>query len=139
MKNITPSIITDDKAVLRVLIVEDCETDYLILLRHLQKNLPGAMYHRAEHRAQLISALALQWDFIITDYHLLDIEGAELLTVITAASGNTPCILLSGSIAELDKTKTPDTICAKLEKGDFMGLRDVLHKLMSSMGKALNK
>ena len=131
MDSITP--INNSGKPLRGLIIEDNDTDYLLLERHLQKMLPTISCVRAENRAQVTAALTQPIDLIVTDYHLLDIEGNELLTTITGAQGNTPCILLSGSLYELDQVAAPHNVTAKLEKGDIPALRSALERIVKNI------
>jgi len=118
---------------LQGLIIEDNDTDYLLLERHLQKMLPGITCVRAENRTQVLSELQSPVDLIVTDYHLLDIEGNELLSAIASAQGNTPCILLSGSLEELDKVTAPKNVAAKLEKGDISALRLAIENIVKNL------
>jgi CheY-like chemotaxis protein len=115
-----------DKRAPNVLIVEDNDSDYLLLERHIKKLLASTRCQRAENRAQLQAALTETWDLVVTDFHLPDIEGDELLATIAAAQRHTPCLLLSGSTNELDNIVAPQNVFGKLEKGDFAALRDAL-------------
>lgn len=115
------------------LIIEDNDTDYLLLERHLQKMLPSFSCVRAENRAQVSAALTQPLDLIVTDYHLLDIEGNELLSAIAGAQAKTPCILLSGSLYELDKVAAPGNVIAKIEKGDIPALRSAVERLVKNL------
>lgn len=110
----------------RVLVAEDHDTDFLLLNRHIKKQWPGCESARAGSRAELVVALAQSWDLIITDYHLLDIQEQELLALIAAAQPQTRCILWSGSMYELVDTDLPSNIVCKLEKGDYVGLKQAL-------------
>jgi hypothetical protein len=67
-----------------------------------------------------------QWDLIITDYHLLDIQESELLAMIAASQPQTRCILWSGSMYELVDIDLPSNVMCKLEKGDYAGLNQAL-------------
>lgn len=111
---------------LRVLIVEDTDTDYLLLERKVQQLLSPTTYARAANRSELTDLLRRPWDLIVSDYHLPDIEGEALLTLIEDSHLNTPCILLSGSIDSLVALDLPDNVFARIEKGNSAALRAAL-------------
>lgn len=106
----------------RVLIIEDNETDCLLLQRFLAKRWANCEIDVADRRAQLDTTLMQDWDLIISDYHLLDIEGDELLQRIQATQPATPCLLMSGSLYEIRNIPVPENVFAKLEKGDYDAL-----------------
>ncbi len=108
---------------LHLLIVEDSDTDYLLLERQLQKLLPSAECKRAANRRELLEMLQSPWDVIISDYHLPDIEGEDLLRLIAQSHFDTPCLLLSGSIESVTSLDTPAHVQARLQKGDNAALR----------------
>lgn len=111
---------------LRVLIVEDSDTDYLLLERQLQKLLEPMICARAANRRELIEMLRQTWNIIISDYHLPDIEGEGLLALIAQSHHDTPCLLLSGSIDSMVPITMPANVVARLEKGDSAALRAAL-------------
>lgn len=115
-----------DTAALRILMIEDNDTDYLLLHRYIRKTWPAAICGRAARRAEVIDTLTQHWNLIITDYHLIDIEGSELLGTIAAKHPNTPCVILSGSILELREIDAPPNVFSRLEKGDYAGLSAAL-------------
>lgn len=114
---------------MRILIAEDNDTDALLLQRHLRKLWPHCEWLCAARRSELEPALAQRWDLIISDYHLLDIEGDELLARLAATQAETPCMLLSGSLYEIRDIDVPHNIFAKLEKGDYTALDAALATL----------
>jgi len=111
---------------LNVLIIEDNDTDYLLMQRYIGKLWPASVCVRAATRAEVVAVLLLQWDLIITDYHLIDIEGDELISTISEKQSLTPCLILSGSIDELRQIDLPANIFCRLEKGDYSGLMAAL-------------
>lgn len=111
---------------LRILIVEDTDTDYLLLERKVQKLLNPKTCARAANRGELTERLLRSWDLIISDYHLQDIEGEALVALIEQSHRHTPCILLSGSIDSLVTLNLPDNVFARIEKGDAVALREAL-------------
>lgn len=111
---------------LRVLIAEDNDSDYLLLLRRVQKILPVFTCRRAVCRSELMAELVHGWDLIITDLHLMDIEADELLAAIAAAQPVTPCLVITGSLPEQDQVVVTGTVFRILEKGDHAGLQAAL-------------
>ncbi len=111
---------------LNILIVEDNETDYLLLLRQVKLALIDVTCARAENRAELQQALTQDWHLIITDFHLPDIEENELLNTIAAAHAETPCIVLSGSVTNLQNIPMPANVFDCIEKGNHQALHTAL-------------
>jgi CheY-like chemotaxis protein len=106
-----------------ILVVEDNDTDFLLLQRQLLKLLPSSTCKRAINRSELIELLQHPYDLIVSDYHLPDIEGENLLLLIAQSHFNTPCLLLSGSIESVTSLDTPAHVQARLQKGDTAALR----------------
>ena len=125
--------------IIQLLLVEDSDTDFLLLERQMQKMLAPIQITRAANRAELTVALQHDYDLIITDFHLPDIEGEGLLATIAAAHHQTPCLLLSGSSAEFDSIQAPPTVFAKLEKGNNSAFRAAIQKACLAIGIALNE
>lgn len=116
-----------DRSAPAILIAEDNEADYLLLLRQVTRIFSSARCSRVAARAELVAALARQWDLIITDYHLSDIEEKELLDIIALSQPGTPCLVLSGSTYELRDIAVPENVFRILEKGDHSGLKTALN------------
>lgn len=110
----------------RILIIEDNETDYLLLLRTVKKVLADVDCAHAGNRAELQRALTANWDLILTDFHLPDIEENELLDTIAAAQPKTPCIVLSGSADRLADIAMPGNVVHRIEKGNQPALHVAL-------------
>jgi CheY-like chemotaxis protein len=115
--------------VVRMLVIEDSDTDFLLVKRQLIRQVPEGQISRASNRSEFMTALTQRWDVIVSDYHLTDIEGAELLALIAAAQPATPCLLVSGSIREWRDIALPEN-CVALEKGDHAGLRIMLQQIL---------
>lgn len=118
---------------IRMLIVEDCDTDYILLEHQLQKLSLLVECKRAANRRELIELLPSRWDLIISDYHLTDIEGEELLLLIAQSHGNTPCLLLSGSIEGATPSDALAHVYARLQKGDRAALRAAVLAIVQSL------
>lgn len=127
-----------DRAALRLLLIEDSDTDFLLLERKMLKSFAPAHITRAANGTELADALKYNYDLIISDFHLPGAEGEALLMTIANAHPATPCILMSGSSYELSSVWTPASVIAKLEKGDTTALRAALEKACLMMGVSLN-
>ena len=69
---------------LNVLIVEDSEDDFLLLLRELRKGGYEPAFERVETAAEMQSALSKQaWDIIISDYKMPNFSGSVSYTHLT--------------------------------------------------------
>ncbi|MEI8244716.1 MAG: response regulator [Lentisphaerota bacterium] len=67
-------------AILRVLLVEDCESDAGLIIRQLEKSGYAITAKRVETAVQLTSALEDgQWDIVIADYQLPQFSASEAL------------------------------------------------------------
>jgi two-component system, cell cycle sensor histidine kinase and response regulator CckA len=86
---------------LKVLIVEDSEDDFLLLLRELRRGGYEPAFERVETPADMKSALNKQsWDIIISDYKMPNFSGLHALKLLKDARVDLPFILVSGTIGE---------------------------------------
>jgi CheY-like chemotaxis protein len=127
-----------DREALKLLLIEDSDTDYLLMERITRKMLSPVDIVRAANGAEIIEALRHHCDLIISDFHLPGAEGEALIKMISDAQSETPCIMLSGSSYELSSIWTPPSVIAKLEKGDNIALRAALQKACLLIGIPLS-
>ena len=86
---------------LRVLIVEDSESDALLLLRALRQSGYEPASRRVESAAALTASLQEQeWDVVLSDFRLPQFNGLEALKLVQASGRDVPFILVSGVIGE---------------------------------------
>ncbi len=86
---------------LRLLLIEDSESDAFLVIRHLEKGGYAVMPERIETAEQLESALQEQgWDIIISDYQLPGFDAPAALALFTAKGADIPFIVVSGTIGE---------------------------------------
>ena len=86
---------------IRLLQVEDDETDSLLVLRQLKKEGFDVDYVRVKTRPDLEAELDKGgWDIVISDYSMPGFSGLEALRVFKARNLDIPFILVSGTVGE---------------------------------------
>jgi signal transduction histidine kinase len=88
-------------AVLRVLIVEDLDSDAQLILRELRHHGYDIDYERVETRPAMEQALARQaWDIILSDYSLPHFNAMQALATLKESGLDIPFLVISGTIDE---------------------------------------
>ncbi len=86
---------------IRVLLVEDSESDAALVVRHLEKAGFEVRWQRAETASAMRGALGSGgWDVVISDYTLPEFEAWDALDVLREAGADIPFIVVSGKIGE---------------------------------------
>jgi PAS domain S-box-containing protein/putative nucleotidyltransferase with HDIG domain len=86
---------------LRVLIVEDSESDAGLIVRQLQGGNYNLVYERVEIAEEMRAALVQSdWDIVIADYHLPRFSAPAALETLKESGRDVPCIIVSGTIGE---------------------------------------
>jgi signal transduction histidine kinase len=86
---------------IKLLQVEDDETDSLLVLRQLKKEGFDVDYVRVKTRPDLEAELDKGgWDIVISDYSMPGFSGLEALRVFKARNLDIPFILVSGTVGE---------------------------------------
>lgn len=86
---------------LAVLIVEDSESDALLIVRLLKKAGYAVIFERVETAHQMCSALEERtWDIVISDFSLPQFDGCAALELLKEKQADIPFILVSGAIGE---------------------------------------
>jgi PAS domain S-box-containing protein len=82
---------------LRLVVVEDSDDDFTILIRELRRGgyEPDAL--RVASAGELEAALAKPWDLAITDWMLPGFSGLAALLMIAQREIDLPCIVISGT------------------------------------------
>ncbi len=88
---------TDLPKSLRLLVVEDADDDYLILLREVRRGGYDVTAERVTTASELIAALARPWDLLITDWMLPGFGGLQAIEIAVARHEGLPCIVISGT------------------------------------------
>ena len=87
--------------VLRVLQVEDSESDAELIVRLLRKGGYDVQAERVEDAAAMRAALAgKEWDVIVADYRLPQLDAPAALEILHQAGLDLPFIVVSGGIGE---------------------------------------
>ncbi len=86
---------------LRVLMVEDCAEDALLLAAELKRGGFDPVFERVETAAAMQAALEVhEWDLIICDYAMPHFSGPEALALYQQKNLDTPFISVSGAVGE---------------------------------------
>jgi signal transduction histidine kinase len=86
---------------LRVLLLEDSETDEALLLRALRREGYDVTHLRVETGEALREALATAaWDVVLSDYTMPQLTVSESLSILRERAIDIPFIIVSGSIGE---------------------------------------
>jgi signal transduction histidine kinase len=85
---------------LRVLVAEDSEDDFEILLRELKRGGYEVVATRCASLPQFEAALAEKWDLVISDWMMPGFGGRVVLDTLSTKRIGTPCIVISGTIGE---------------------------------------
>ncbi|MBD2681242.1 EAL domain-containing protein [Nostoc paludosum FACHB-159] len=87
---------------LNVLIVEDSETDAMLVLSELRRGGFNPIWQRVQTAPELLAALnSGSWDAIISDYRLPGFNAPAALEIAKQSHKDIPFILVSGTIGEV--------------------------------------
>jgi len=85
------------KQPLRVLLVEDCEDDALLMLGELRRSGYDPVFARVDTASAMAAALDGQvWDVVICDWRMPGFDGLEALKLMQARHLDMPFLLVSG-------------------------------------------
>ncbi len=119
---------------LRVLIIEDSETDAELLLRELRRGGYAPEFERVETPEGLDDALSRQsWDIIVSDYAMPRFNGLQALKLTQKKGIDIPFIIVSGSIGE-------DVAVAAMRAGahDYL-MKNNLARLLPAIARELRE
>ena len=91
---------TSANSSLQLLVAEDSEDDFEILLRELRKGGYVVNAHRVKSTAELDAALAQPWDLLISDWIMPGFGGRQVLETLTTRGLDLACIIVSGTPGE---------------------------------------
>lgn len=87
------------KKLLRVLVVEDSESDAILIMREL-RNVYEVEFERVVTPEAMTAALKKSWDIIVSDYSMPVFNGLEALQLLQRTKRDIPFIIVSGAIGE---------------------------------------
>ena len=88
------------RSLLRVLLVEDCEDDALLIVQELKRAGYGVTSRRVDSAAALRAALVDSWDLVTCDWKMPGFGGDEALAILDAAGLDAQIIVVSGEVGE---------------------------------------
>jgi two-component system, cell cycle sensor histidine kinase and response regulator CckA len=118
---------------LRVLMVEDSEDDMLLIAAELQRGGFQPVFERVETAAAMRAALdSHEWDLIICDYSMPQLEGSAALAVYRQKARDIPFISVSGTVGE-------ETVAEMMKAGahDYV-LKSHLARLVPAVKRELH-
>ncbi len=119
---------------IRVLIVEDSESDALLLVRHLRQGGFEPAFQRLDTSEAFEKALdRTAWDLVICDYKMPGFDGPTALEIFKSRGIDIPFIVVSGMIGE-------DVAVAMMTSGahDYL-LKDNLARLVPAIERELRE
>lgn len=119
---------------LRVLIVEDSESDTQLVLRVLRKAGYDPVHERVETAEAMKAALARDsWDIVLADYRMPQFSAPEALALLKESKLDLPFIVVSGGIGEA-------TAVAAMKAGahDYL-MKDNLARLAPAVERELRE
>lgn len=119
---------------LRVLLIEDQQSDAILILRELKKAGYEVTAERVDTGVALKDALERQeWDVVISDYVLPGFSGLTALKILREKNLDIPCIITSGRIDE-------ETAVEAMRAGakDYI-MKDNLKRLGPAIERELNE
>jgi len=122
------------KRQLRALLIEDCETDALLIRHELESGGYEVTLRRVESAKALRAALDKDhWDLFISDYRLPQFSGLDALKIIQQKGLDQPFILVSGYIGE-------ETAVAAMKAGahDYL-MKDNLARLAPAVEREIKE
>ena len=122
------------KRSLRVLMIEDSETDALLLEHALQRGGFDPVCHRVDTARQMVAALNEQpWDVFLADHAMPEFSAPEALELVKRHALDVPFIIVSGHIEE-------ETAVAAMKAGahDYI-MKDRLARLVPAVERELRE
>ena len=122
------------KTPLRVLIVEDSESDALLVVHELRRAGFDTVFERVDTADAMKTALAdPRWQLVVTDYSMPRFSGLSALALVKKSGRDLPVIIVSGAIGE-------ETAVEAMKAGahDYV-MKDHLARLGSAVERELRE
>ena len=121
------------KKEIKILIVEDSQDDFLLILREFKQAGYEVLHERVYTAEALKQALTKNWDIILSDYRMPNLNGLEALEIVKKTGKDTPFLIVSGSIGE-------DAAVEILKKGaaDYI-MKDRIARLVPEVERELKE
>lgn len=86
---------------LHVLIVEDCESDAILMVHELRHSGYEPAYERVETMDAMAAAIKKQaWDIVLSDHNMPHFNSLDAMALLKKHEPNVPFIIVSGAIGE---------------------------------------
>jgi PAS domain S-box-containing protein len=122
------------KTPLRVLIVEDSESDALLVIHELRRSGFETVFERVDTADAMKTALAdPRWQLVVTDYSMPRFSGLSALALVKKSGRDLPVIIVSGAIGEEMAVKA-----MKAGAHDYV-MKDHLARLGSAVERELRE
>jgi diguanylate cyclase (GGDEF)-like protein/PAS domain S-box-containing protein len=122
----------DASAELKVLCVDDCEDDVILIVEALRAGGYAPEYRRVCTREHIEDALGGEsWDLVISDFSMPQLNGLEVLDIVRKRMPELPFLLVSGAVGQ-------DTAVAAMKSGagDYI-MKDDLARLVPAVRREL--
>ncbi len=129
MSNVAP--VDFEATRIRVLLVEDSETDVELILAQLRRAGFAVEWRQVETEADYRQQLDANWDIILADYTLPQFTGLRALRLARQHSDDIPFLMVSGSIGDERAAE-----CVREGAADYV-LKDRLGRLGAAVAVAL--
>ncbi|HWP85069.1 MAG TPA: response regulator [Terriglobia bacterium] len=119
---------------LRLLLVEDSESDALLLLHELRRGGYEVVHERVDTAEEMSAALEKAcWDIIISDYSMPHFSGLAALSLLKQKGMDVPFLIVSGTIGE-------DLAVASMKSGaqDYI-MKNNLNRLVPAVERELRE
>jgi diguanylate cyclase (GGDEF)-like protein/PAS domain S-box-containing protein len=85
----------------RLIVVDDSDDDAELVVRELRRSGWAPEYERVDKHTTLVKALhASEWDLVVADYSLPQLDALQTLEVLAQYDPNLPCVVVSGRTGE---------------------------------------
>jgi PAS domain S-box-containing protein len=118
---------------LRVLILEDSETDTELVLHELRRSGYEPDWSRVDNEADYLDSLLPTLDVILADYSLPDFDALRALHILKSQDMDIPFIVVTGAVGEEVVAE-----CMRQGATDYL-LKDRLSRLGSAVERALQE